>query len=96
MANYVLEVYGSNADLAAVRAAADRLAAGARQLSSEGIHVRYLDTIFLPSDETCFHLLEGGSAADVRAVARRAEIDADRLVRASQLDAPGAREGSGS
>jgi hypothetical protein len=29
----------------------------------------------LPGDETCLHLFEAGSEADVRAVARRAGID---------------------
>ena len=86
MPNYVIELYGPSSDFASVRSAADRLATGARQLSGEGTRVRYLDTIFLPGDETCFHLLEAGSEADVRAVALRAGIDADRVVPASQIE----------
>ena len=50
MQNYVLELYGSGSDVSSVRIAADRLAAGARHLSVEGTHVRYIDTIFLPGD----------------------------------------------
>jgi Protein of unknown function (DUF4242) len=86
MPNYVIELYGSSSDVPSVRSAADRLAAGARRLSDEGTRVRYLDTIFLPGDETCFHLLEAGSEEDVRAVARNAGIDADRIVPARQID----------
>ena len=48
--------------------------------------MRYLDTIFLPSDETCLHLFEAGREAEVLAVAERAGIDVDRVVPAEQID----------
>ena len=86
MPNYVIELYGPSADAETLRAVADRLAAGARHLSGQGTLVRYIDTIFLPGDETCLHLFEAGSEADVRAVARRAGIDVDRVVPAEQIE----------
>jgi hypothetical protein len=46
------------------------------------------DTIFLPVDEICLHVFEADSDADVRAVARRAGIDADRIVPAERVSDP--------
>jgi hypothetical protein len=86
MPNYVVELYRSRSDSDSLRAAADRLAAGARNASRQG-SVRYLHTIFLPEDETCLHLFEADSEADVRAVARRAGLDVDRVVQAEQVEA---------
>ena len=67
-------------------AVADRLTAGARQVSVDGGSVRYVDTIFLPGDETCLHLFEADSEAYVWAVARRAGLDVDRVLRAEQVE----------
>ena len=86
MPSYVAELYRPNSDAESLRSSADRLAATARQLSEEGASVRYVDTIFLPSDETCLHLFEAGSEADVRALARRAGIDVDRVVPFEQIE----------
>jgi hypothetical protein len=86
MPNYVVELYRPSSDAQSLRGVADRLAAGARQLSREGAAVRYVDTIFLPSDETCLHRFEAGSEAEVRAVARRVGIDVDRVVPAERIE----------
>jgi hypothetical protein len=85
MPNYLVELYRSTADAEPLRGAADRLAETARQVSAEGAAVRYVDTIFLPTDETCLHLFEAGSEADVRIVARRAGLEVDRVVPAEQI-----------
>ena len=86
MPNYVVELYRPSSDAETLRRVADRLAAGARHASGEGTPVRYVDTIFLPGDETCLHVFEAGSEEDVRAVARRAGIDVDRVVPAEQIE----------
>jgi hypothetical protein len=86
MPNYVVELYRPGSETETLRKVADRLAAGARHLSGQGTLVRYIHTIFLPGDETCLHLFEAGSEADVRAVARRAGIDVDRVVAAEQIE----------
>jgi hypothetical protein len=91
MALFLVELYQPGSHSESLRGAADRLAAGARVLSGEGIRVRYLNTIFLPTDETCLHLVEAASETDVRAVARRAGIDVDRVVLAEQIE-PGQHE----
>jgi hypothetical protein len=34
----------------------------AQEMARRGLHVRYIQTIFVPVDEICFHLFEAGSA----------------------------------
>jgi hypothetical protein len=85
MPNFVVERYRPSSDPDSLSTVADRLAAGARRVSVDGGSVRYVDTIFLPGDETCLHLFEADSEAEVRAVARQAGIDIDRIVPAEQI-----------
>ena len=47
-----------------------------------GIQVRFLRSIFVPEDETCFHLYEAASAEDVREAARLAELPFESVVEA--------------
>ena len=49
-------------------------------------HVRYVHTIFVPEDETCLHLFEADSEADVWAVTRRAGLEVDRVLQAEQVE----------
>jgi len=82
----MVERYRSRSDPDSLCSVADRLAEGARRVSQEGTSVRYVETIFLPDDETCLHTFEADSAADVQAVFRSAGIDFDRIVPAEQID----------
>ena len=86
MARYIVELYRPPSGSDSLQEGAERLFASARQLSREGSPVSYLDTIFLPTDETCLHLFEAGSEAEVRAVAERAGIDVDRVDPAEQIE----------
>lgn len=86
MPNFVVERYRPSSDPDSLWAVADRLTAGARQASLDGVSVRYVDTIFLPGDETCLHLFEADTEAEVRAVARQAGIEIDRIVPAEQIE----------
>ena len=86
MARYVVELYRPSTGAETLRGAADRLADSALALTGEGTPVRYLDTIFLPGDETCLHVFEAPCEADVRAVTERAAVEADRVVLAEQID----------
>ena len=85
MARYVIERYEPRSGAEALREAAARLAASARRLDGQGTRVEYLDTIFLPGDETCLHVFEAASEAGVREAARRAGIDVDRVVPAEHF-----------
>ena len=86
MPNFVVERYRPSSDPDSLVTVADRLIAGVRQVSPDGTSVRYVDTIYLPGDETCLDLFEAESEADVRAVTRQAGIEVDRIVPAEQIE----------
>ena len=86
MPNFVVERYRSSSDPDSLWAVAVRLTAGARDARPDGTSVRYVSTIFLPGDETCLHVFEADSEADVLAVTRQAGIEVDRIVPAEQIE----------
>jgi hypothetical protein len=77
MTAYLVELYVPHAD--AVRQGAERTRLAAEQLTREGTPVRYVRSIFVPEDETCFHLCEAGSAEAVHEAVRRAAIPFERV-----------------
>lgn len=82
MATYLAELYlpdrgeGARAPLAA------RAKAAAEELSRNGIGVRYVRSVFIPEDETCFCFFEAASAEYVREALVRAALDAVIVVEA--------------
>jgi hypothetical protein len=60
-------------------AAALRRSAG--ELTREGTPVRYVRSIFLPGDETCFDLYVASSAEAVGEAVTRAGVPFERVVR---------------
>jgi uncharacterized protein DUF4242 len=79
MTEFLVELYVSRTDEAAVERGAARGRLAAEELTSEGTPVRYLRSIFVPEDETCFLLYEAASADAVREAARRAELPLARV-----------------
>jgi hypothetical protein len=57
-----------------------RAHAAAERMRLDGVDVRYLRPIFVPEDETCFHLFSGPSAQAVGEASRRAALVYDRIV----------------
>ena len=57
----------------------------------EGEHIRFLRSIFVPEDDTCFFLYEGSSAPSVKAAAMRAELGVLRVDEALRLDFEGGK-----
>jgi hypothetical protein len=88
---YLVELYLPRRDEAALADAATRAGAACDALASEGRHVRYLRTIFVPQDEICFHLYEAEAADEVAEATLRAEIAHERIVRAVSVDGRGRR-----
>ena len=82
MAEFLVEFYLSRTDRAATQAGADRACLAAEELTRRGTPVRYLSSIFVPEDETCFHLYEAVSADAIREVAQRAELSFERVLEA--------------
>ena len=78
--SFLVETYQPAAGDAEYRAVVSRLRAAAKALTREGAPVTYRRSIFVPLDETCFHLLEAVSSDAVAEAARRAEIRAPRVV----------------
>jgi len=82
MAEFLVEVYRAHAASHTAAEQTQRARDAAAQLSREGTPVRYLSSIFLPDDETCFYLYDAASADAVRKVALRAELPFARIVKA--------------
>ena len=85
MAMYLVEAYVPRAHAAEARAAGSRAREAAAELSREHVSIRYVRTMFLPEDETCFHLFEASSAEVVAEAGKRAGIRPARIV--SAIDA---------
>jgi hypothetical protein len=80
MTSYLAEAYTpASPDVAEIETRA-RLAAA--ELSAAGTPVRYVRSIFMPDDETCFHLFEADSPEAVDEAARRAGFVGARITRA--------------
>jgi hypothetical protein len=82
VAEFLLELYVPKEDGRAVEVGAGRARRAAEEMSREGTLVRYLRSIFVPEDETCFYLYEAASAEDVAKAARRAALPFERVAEA--------------
>jgi hypothetical protein len=82
MPTYLVEAYeprGHDASLAEIER---RARAAAEELSRSGTAVRYMRSIYVPADETCFHVFESSSIEVVEEVGRRAHLEFDRVTEA--------------
>lgn len=77
-----MEQYVARWDRAAVERDATNARLAAEALTREGTPVRYLRFIFVPDDETCFHLYEAPSVDAVREAALRAAVPVERIAEA--------------
>ena len=82
MRAFVTEQYlpTDGAETAARDAGAARMAA--EHLARRGIAVEFVNSIFIPEDETCIHLYLADSIEAVRAVAGLAVLTLDRVAEA--------------
>jgi hypothetical protein len=93
MAEFLLELYVSRTDAAAVEKGARRAQHAADEMKREGTQVSYLRSIFAPEEETCFYLYEAASAEDVQEAARRAALPAERVTEVVSAGLPSRRRG---
>lgn len=82
MTEFLLELYVPRSEEASAERHGARARLAAEELAREGTPVRYLRSIFVPEDETCFYLYEAASPEAVREAARRAQLPADRVIEA--------------
>lgn len=82
MTEFLVELYVSRIDGASVESGAESARIAAEQLTREGTPVRYVRPIFVPDDETCFHLYEAATVEDVVEAARRASLPFERVAEA--------------
>ncbi len=85
---YLVESYGGELSDAAVRIGAARVARAAGELRARGRRVTLLGCLLIPDDEVCFWRFAGDSLADVRAVARRAGLDIQRIATSVDIAVP--------
>ena len=86
MPEFLIELYVSRADTASLERDTDRARLAAEELHRTGASVRYLRSIFVPEDETCFLLYEATSAEAVREAALRARLPVDRVAAVDHRD----------
>jgi hypothetical protein len=73
----------------AVAALADSGRRAAHHMAGRGYDVRYVQTIFVADDETCFYLFEAASAETLAAGTRGTELASGRITAvAANLAAP--------
>jgi Protein of unknown function (DUF4242) len=82
MSEFVVELYVARTDTGTVERGAARARLAADELARQGTAVRYLNSIFVPEDETCFFLYEGESAEAVRDAARLAGLSFEHVAEA--------------
>lgn len=81
MAVYAAEVYSPGPG-ASLEELSERLRDAAEAITRDGAAVRYVRSLFLPGDETCFHVFEADSTASVSDTTKRAGVLCARIVEA--------------
>jgi hypothetical protein len=90
VASFMVEAFTPTA---ATVAALDRsLHEAAAALAAEGIAIRYVRSILVPDDDTCFYMVEATSEDAVRETLRRAGFEDARITRAIETAASEERD----
>ena len=84
---FLLECYWPDVTLGRAATAVARARSAAAAMTLGGRPVRYVNGIFVPSEESVLCVFEASSARDVAETARRAGLRADRIVAAIDLRA---------
>jgi hypothetical protein len=82
---FLVELYVSRTDAGAVGRGAERARLAAEALTRQGTPVRYLNSIYIPEDETCFFLYEADSVDAVRKATLSAALTFERVAEAVEL-----------
>lgn len=82
MAEFLVEFYISREEGAGVGSRSEIARLAAEELTREGTPVRYVHSIYVPEEETCFFLYQAVSADAVREAAQRAALPFERITEA--------------
>jgi len=86
MAEFLMELYVPRGDDRMVERSARDARLAAKELTREGRPVKFVRSIFVPEDETCFLLYEATAADDVAEAARRASLRFDHIALAHDTE----------
>jgi hypothetical protein len=90
VATYLVELYLPGTGAGELPSVAARAHAGALQMSSDGTPMRFLRSIIVPGDETCFLLFEAPCQQTVRETVEQAGISFTRVMEAVDFEATAA------
>jgi hypothetical protein len=79
MPEYLIELYVPAAGSSAAGTGAGRVREATGTVASKGAAVRYLRSIYVAADETCFVLLEAETIETAQEVARLADVPSNRV-----------------
>jgi hypothetical protein len=79
LARYLVELEPPSTGWGDLQQLTARARAAVEELRGEGMAVRFLRSIYVPEDESCFFLYEGDSVASVGAAGRRAQLQIVRI-----------------
>ena len=82
MPEFLVEQYVPRGDAQMVERRTRRARLAAEELTRHGTRVRFLRSIFVPEDETCFFLYEAASFDDVRNAVAASNLPCDRIAEA--------------
>jgi Nickel responsive protein SCO4226-like len=85
LANYTVELRLPRTGWLELQEATARARRTSEEMRREGVHVRFLRSVFVPEDDACFFLYEGSSAHAVRTAATRASLGVLHIAAAIQL-----------
>jgi Protein of unknown function (DUF4242) len=85
MKTFLVERYLSASATSGLADSVARVARLCTESGSSTTGVRYLQSTYLPSEDTCFCVFRARSAEAVRAINNRAEFAFDRITQAVQL-----------
>jgi acid phosphatase class B len=86
--SYLVETYLAHGDADERAARGRRASSAAEELTREQTPVRYEQSIHLPKDEICFFVFQAPTCLDAAHAARRAGLDALRIVEAVSSTPP--------
>jgi hypothetical protein len=76
---YLAEIFLPRRDPERLEAEAQRIRAAAEALAESGVRVRYLHWLFVPREETAFHVFDTELPDAIEQVLRDAGLEAERI-----------------